>query len=131
MDQAPEGLAICGVADLWESRPDYELALGGLPADMPRLLLSHNPDVAEEPRFVRSGLRVDLMVSGHTHGGQIWVPGLGTPMVPSRYGQKYVQGWVEGPVCPVFVCRGVGMSGLPVRFGVPPEIAVLELQTAS
>jgi uncharacterized protein len=126
--RAREGLGICGVGDLWEDKPDYHRALGTLPEPMPRLLLSHNPDVAEEPEFVGSRLRVDLMLSGHTHGGQIRLPMLGTPIVPSRYGQKYAQGWVEGPVCPVFVSRGIGVSMLPVRIGVTPEIAVLELK---
>lgn len=128
VSDAGEGLALCGVGDLWEDRPRYRPALGGLPGAMPRLLLSHNPDVAEEPELVRSGLRVDLMISGHTHGGQIRLPGLGTPIVPSRYGQKYAQGLVRGPVCPVFVCRGIGVSLLPLRIGVPPEIAVLEFR---
>ena len=86
VEDAAEGLALCGVGDLWRDRQDYAAALDGLPEEMPRLLLSHNPDVAEEWDFVRSGLRVDLMVSGHTHGGQVYVPGLGTPIVPSRYG---------------------------------------------
>ncbi len=128
--RAAEGLAVCGVDDLWRGRPDPQQALGGLPPGMPRLLLSHNPDVAEGRPFVRSGLRVDLMISGHTHGGQIYVPGFGTPFVPSRYGQKYAQGLVQGPACPVFVCRGLGMATVPLRIGVPPEIAVLELRCA-
>ena len=81
---AAEGLALCGVDDLWRGKPDPHQALDGLPPGMPRLLLSHNPDVAEEPDFVGRGLRVDLMISGHTHGGQVWVPGFGTPFVPSR-----------------------------------------------
>jgi predicted MPP superfamily phosphohydrolase len=127
VQDAAEGLAVCGVGDLWRDRQDYAAALAGLPAAMPRLLLSHNPDVAEEREFVGSGLRVDLMVSGHTHGGQVYVPGLGTPIVPSRYGQKYAGGLVHGPVCQVFVCRGIGVSLVPVRVGVPPEVAVLEL----
>jgi predicted MPP superfamily phosphohydrolase len=130
VEDAAEGLALCGVGDLWRDRQDYAAALAGLPAAMPRLLLSHNPDVAEERDFVCSGLRVDLMVSGHTHGGQVYVPGLGTPIVPSRYGQKYAGGLVRGPVCPVFVCRGIGVSLVPLRIGVPPEIAVLELTCA-
>jgi predicted MPP superfamily phosphohydrolase len=67
------------------------------------------------------------MLSGHTHGGQVALPWLGTPITSSRYGQKYAQGLVQGPVCPVFICRGIGVSGLPLRFGVPPEIALLEL----
>ncbi len=124
---APAGLALCGVGDLWTDTQDYDAALAGLPPGMPRLLLSHNPDVAEEPEFVAAGHRVDYMISGHTHGGQVRVPLLGTPVVPSRYGQKYASGLVQGPACPVFVCRGIGLSVLPVRLGVSPEIAVLEL----
>jgi predicted MPP superfamily phosphohydrolase len=127
---ANEGLCIAGVGDLWEDRPDYDAALGGVPARVPRVLLSHNPDVAEEGQFVRSGHRVDLMVSGHTHGGQIYIPGLGTPVVPSRYGQKYSQGLVQGPVCPVLISRGIGLTVLPLRLGVRPEITLLELRTA-
>ena len=125
---ASRGLCIAGVGDLYQDRQDYQAALGGLPAAMPRLLLSHNPDVAEEKRFVASGLRADLMLCGHTHGGQVRIPLLGTPVVPSRYGQKYAAGLVRGPVCPVFICRGVGLSVLPVRMGVRPEVAILELR---
>jgi predicted MPP superfamily phosphohydrolase len=128
--EARAGLALCGVDDLWWGRPDYGRALGGLPADMPRLLLAHNPDVAEERGLTRSGLRVDLMVSGHTHGGQVYLPFLGTPYLPSRYGQKYARGLVQGPACPVFVCRGIGTTTLPVRLGIPPEIAVLQFRVA-
>jgi predicted MPP superfamily phosphohydrolase len=127
-DAAAEGLALCGVDDLWRGKPDPRRALDGLPPGMPRLLLSHNPDVAEEGSLVRSGLRVDLMICGHTHGGQVYVPGLGRPFVPSRYGEKYAQGLVRGPVCPVFISRGLGMATVPLRIGAPPEVAVLELR---
>ncbi len=126
---ADEGLALCGVGDLWEGKPDYAKALGGLPDEMPRLLLSHNPDVAEEPDLINSGLRVDWIVSGHTHGGQVRLPLVDTPL-PSRYGLKYAEGVVRGPVCDVFVCRGIGLAMLPLRFGAPPEVAVLELRAA-
>ena len=125
-----DGLCIAGVGDLWTDRQFYGRALEGVPETMPRLLLSHNPDVAEERAFVSSGYRVDLMLSGHTHGGQIYVPGLGTPVLPSRYGQKYALGLVQGPVCPVFVSCGLGTALLPLRVGVPPEIAVIELKRA-
>lgn len=125
-----DGLCIAGVGDYWEDDQDYAAALGDLPAAMPRILLSHNPDVAEDRDFVEPKWRVDLMLCGHTHGGQVRLPGMGTPVVPSRYGQKYAQGLVAGPTCPVFICRGIGMSLMPVRFGVPPEIAVIELRSA-
>jgi hypothetical protein len=128
VESAAEGLALCGVDDLWRGKPDPRRALAGLPPEMPRLLLSHNPDVAEERGFVRAGLRVDLMISGHTHGGQVYIPGIGRPFVPSRYGEKYAHGLVQGPACPVFVCRGIGTATVPLRIGVPPEIAVLELR---
>lgn len=123
------GLALAGVGDLWEDVPDYAAALDGLSEHLPRLLLSHNPDVAEDRRLTQN-YRVDLMLSGHTHGGQIRFPFLGAPIIPSRYGQKYAKGLVHGPAFPVFVCRGIGTSMLPIRFGVPPEIALLELRRA-
>jgi predicted MPP superfamily phosphohydrolase len=126
-DAVTGGLCVAGVGDLWCDRQDFDAALGGIPDAMPRLLLSHNPDTAEERAFLSSGHRVDLMLSGHTHGGQVWVPPFGAPAIPSRYGQKYRSGLVQGPACPVYVSRGIGMAGLPFRFRVPPEVAVIEL----
>ena len=125
-----DGLCVAGVGDLWLDQQFYDRALGGVPQAMPRILLSHNPDVAEERAFVTSGHRVDLMLSGHTHGGQVYIPGVGTPVLPSRYGQKYASGLVQGPACPVFISCGLGTALLPVRIGVPPEIAVIELARA-
>jgi predicted MPP superfamily phosphohydrolase len=127
---AREGLCLAGVGDLWEDKCLYDKALGLIPGGMPRILLSHNPDVAEQPDFLTSGLRVDLMLSGHTHGGQIRLPGIGAPVTNSAYGQKYAKGLVDGPVCPVFISRGLGMTVMPIRFGVRPEIAVIELRCA-
>jgi predicted MPP superfamily phosphohydrolase len=123
-DSGKEGLWLCGLDDLWAGQPDLVRTLGGLPAHQPRLVLSHNPDLAEE----QWGARVDLMLSGHTHGGQVRLPALGTPVLPSRYGQKYASGLVSGPHFPVYVTRGVGVGGIPVRLGVPPEVTVFELR---
>lgn len=118
-----KGLWIAGVDDLWEGLPDLSQALHGIPLEQPRLVLCHNPDVAE----LQSARRVDLMLSGHTHGGQIRVPGLGTPICPSRYGQKYAGGFVQGPSYPVYITRGLGVGGIPVRLGVLPEVTFFEL----
>lgn len=126
--EAREGLCLAGVGDLWEDKCLYEKALAEVPGGMPRILLSHNPDVAEESQFLQSGYRVDLMLSGHTHGGQIWLPGVGAPVTNSAFGQKYAKGLVAGPVCPVFISRGLGMTVMPVRVGVRPELSVIELQ---
>lgn len=117
------GLWLCGLDDLWAGQPNLLSTLAPL-SDCPRLVMSHNPDLAEE----QFGARVDLMLSGHTHGGQIRVPTLGTPVLPSRYGQKYASGWVEGPHYPVYVTRGVGTASLPVRIGVPPEVTLFVLR---
>jgi len=130
VEEASEGLCIAGVGDLWEDEVDFDRALAGVPEAMPRILLSHNPDAAEEPGLLESRHRVDLMLSGHTHGGQVRIPLLGTPVVPSRFGQKYAHGLVQGPACRVLIPSGVGMTTLPVRFGVRPEIALIELERA-
>jgi predicted MPP superfamily phosphohydrolase len=124
----PESVCIAGVGDLWTDAVRPDLAFADVPPEMPRVLLSHNPDVAELPDL--DPFRVDLMLSGHTHGGQVRLPIVGSPVVPSRYGQKYSGGLVLGPAGPVIVSRGVGMALFPVRLGVPPEIGVISLERA-
>lgn len=125
------GLCIAGVGDLYRDVIDLDRALRDAPHGMPLLLLSHNPDVAEMPELRRhddpSRGRVDAMLCGHTHGGQVRLPIIGAPGVPSRFGQKYASGLVQGPVCPVIICTGIGMSVAPIRFGVPPEVVEVTL----
>lgn len=133
--QLPPGdepaLCIGGVGDLWEDAVLPEQAFADTSPDMPRILLSHNPDVAEHTALLNSPHRVALMLSGHTHGGQVRLPFVGTPIVPSKYGSRYVQGLVQGPACLVNVSSGIGMAGLPVRFGVPAEVVLITLQRAA
>lgn len=96
----------------------------------PVIVLQHSPDVIPVitgDLLISNDLR--LMLSGHTHGGQVWLPILGYPLVPSSYGQKYVRGLVMTDPFPVFVTTGLGTSILPLRFMVPPEIAVLTLRS--
>jgi predicted MPP superfamily phosphohydrolase len=121
-------LCIAGVDDLLEGTPDLRESLGGVPDDVPRVLLSHNPDYAEDS--ILKAFRADLMISGHTHGGQVRLPVVGSPLIPSRFGQKYAHGLVRGPHCPVLVGAGVGMSLLPVRVGVDPEVVEITLTRA-
>lgn len=123
-EPVPGAVAICGVGDLWEGVVDPREALAGVPEAMPRILLSHNPDVAE----LILDARFDLQLSGHTHGGQVSLPLLGTPLVPSAYGSKYAGGLVQGPRWPVLVSRGVGMAVTPVRLNVPPEVSLIVLR---
>ena len=121
-------LCIAGLSDLWTAVPNPKAALDGVPLQMPRLLLSHHPDCAELPALsLAAGRRVDLMLSGHTHGGQVAIPLIGRPIVPSLYRQRYAHGLVQGPAFPVIISAGVGMSLIPIRLGVPPEVVLVEL----
>lgn len=124
----PAGEALClgGVGDLWCDEVLPEVAFREVPAAMPRILVSHNPDMAE---VLPKDLRIDLMLSGHTHGGQVRLPVLGAPFVPSQYGKRYLGGLCQGPQCPVLVSRGIGMAGFPVRLGVPPELCHITLRS--
>ncbi len=72
--------------------------------------------------------RVTLTLAGHTQGGQVRLPVVGTPVVPSRYGRRYAAGLVVEGGKRLFVTPGLGTSILPVRFRVPPEISLLTLQ---
>lgn len=136
VDAPPEtGLCIAGLGDLYEDEVNIRRALRDTPSDMPCVLLSHNPDVAEdiwyEPPYtsaVGTTERVDLMLAGHTHGGQVRLPLVGAPIVMSRHGSKYARGLVHAPGCTVIVSAGIGMSILPVRFGVPPEVVCVTLR---
>ena len=73
------------------------------------------------------------MLSGHTHGGQGWFPLIGSPFLAgvTRYGTKYARGLVQGPTTRVFISTGLGITGLPFRFCVPPELAILTLVPAT
>lgn len=94
------------------------------------LVLEHSPDVLPA---INGDLKISndlkLLIAGHTHGGQVWLPVLGRPMVPSSYGQKYAAGHVRDGELDVFVTTGVGTSILPFRLMVPPEIAVLTVRS--
>lgn len=121
-----ERFRVCGVDDLWRGRPDVAAAVGETRPYDACLLVSHNPDVAE----TLTDQRVGFVLSGHTHGGQVVVPGYGPPIVPSRYGTKYAYGLVDAPSTQVLVSSGIGMSGIPVRVNCRPEIVLLTLRAA-
>jgi predicted MPP superfamily phosphohydrolase len=113
---------VAGLGDLWTRDVNMEAALAAVPMKEPVLLLTHNPDV-----FPRVPMRVALTLAGHTHGGQVALPLIGRPIVPSQYGQRYAYGLVVEDGRSLFVSPGIGTSILPVRFGVPPEISVVRL----
>lgn len=90
------------------------------------IVLEHSPDILDILQYYKTlGGDFKLMLAGHTHGGQIWFPVIGSPIVPSSYGQKYAFGHVKENNVDMFVTTGIGTSVLPFRFLVPPEIAVV------
>lgn len=115
-------LLVLGAGDHMEDRFGLNGLLQAARPEDCRIVLAHNPDAADQPRKGR----IDLMVSGHTHGGQIRIPGYGAPILPLR-NKAYDQGLKTVGDMSLFISRGIGCVAVPVRFASPPEIAVLRL----
>jgi uncharacterized protein len=117
---------VVGLADQMERSSDPKAAMSKIPAGAASLLLVHEPDVFES--FARLSISPNLTLAGHTHGGQVWLPLFGRRVVPSKFGARYAYGHVVENGRDLFVTGGVGTSIIPVRFMVPPEIAILTLR---
>ena len=118
-------LAVSGVGDLERDVVDFARVLAGVPPDVPRVVLSHDPDVFA---YWPADLRLDLMLAGHTHGGQAYLPFLGPPFVPSQFGFRYLKGLFRESDRQLYVSRGVGAGGFPIRWGCPPELTLVVLR---
>lgn len=118
-------LQLAGVDDWGWGAADFARALHGLDPARPTVLLSHEPRVLDMPET--RGL--SLVLSGHTHGGQICLPLVGAParfLAPGEF--RYLRGLYERDGTRLYVSRGTGVIGLPVRLGARPEVAVLTLR---
>lgn len=113
---------IGGAGDYWEDRLEIDQAFAGSEENACRILLSHNPD-SVDTAFQTS---LSLVLSGHTHGGQVVVPFFGPPVLPVK-NKNYASGLITTPRTQLFISRGIGWAIYPVRFNCYPEIAVLEL----
>lgn len=100
---------------------DLDRTLDKIEDDAPVVVMAHEPDI-----FPEMPHRVALTVSGHTHGGQIRL-GSFAPVVPSKYGRRYVYGHIVEHGRNLVVSGGLGCSGVPLRFGSPPEIVLVRL----
>jgi predicted MPP superfamily phosphohydrolase len=103
---------------------DLPLALAGSSADEMKLLLAHNPIILR--RAARAG--VDLVLSGHTHGGQVSLRS--ERSASGRPRRRLLKGLARQGETQIYVTRGLGTVVLPVRFGCPPEVSLLELRCA-
>jgi predicted MPP superfamily phosphohydrolase len=128
-DDGPAGrvdLYIAGVDDVSEGVPSLRRALDGIPGHAPTLLLSHNPDILLAPGVDRA----DVVLSGHTHGGQIVLPLLGAAHTHSDYlHRRAASGYLPRGKTHLYVSRGIG-EGIPLRFGAAPEIALITIRPA-
>ena len=115
---------LAGLADLWTRPQQIDETIAKAPPGSTMIALTHNPDI-----FPRLPPNVPLLLAAHTHGGQVSIPLIGTPIVPSRFGSKYTAGHVFENGHHMFVTTGIGTSILPVRFRVPPEIVVLTVKS--
>ncbi|TBR19332.1 metallophosphoesterase [bacterium] len=124
----PEGSVwLAGLADEWTQDPKPLALLKELAGRGPAVAAVHEPDLfARYPALQVDGFA--LTVSGHTHGGQVHLPLLGSPLVPSLYRQRYLRGHIVEEGRHLFVTTGLGTSVLPVRFGMRPEFVVLTLR---
>ncbi|MDX1548333.1 MAG: metallophosphoesterase [Rhodothermales bacterium] len=119
-------LWIAGVDSLTRGTPREERALPPPEAEDVTVLLAHNPDHAEAASEHLGP--VNLVVSGHTHGGQVRLPFAGALVNPSRHEALYEDGLTHRPWAAVYVSRGIGTVHLPVRFRCRPEVAILDLE---
>ena len=117
---------LAGLDDGWLRRSDLSQALEKHPEGVPTILLMHEPDFADT---FSSDDRISLQLSGHSHGGQVRLPGIGAPVLP-RYGRKYDQGLYRVRDMWVYTTRGIGVSRPPVRFNCRPEVTEITLARA-
>jgi len=117
-------LWLVGVNDYYTAAARLDKAFAGVPEAAFVILLSHSPDIVREPR----ARRADLILSGHTHGGQVVLPLIGVTGSSSWYGPRYASGLHRLDDTFLFVTRGLGEVGVPLRMYCEPEIAVLELR---
>ena len=112
---------LAGVDDVSEGHPRLARSLAGVPAEAPVILLSHNPDILESSQMGR----VDVVLAGHTHGGQIVLPLWGPAHTQSQHvSRDHVSGYFRRGRTHVYITRGIG-EGFPLRFGAGPQIALI------
>jgi predicted MPP superfamily phosphohydrolase len=117
-------LWLVGLADLWEGQQRIEPTIAKVPEGQTMIALTHNPDI-----FPNLPERVPLLLAGHTHGGQVRFPLIGSVVQTTKYGHRYERGHVFENNHHLFVTTGIGTSIMPVRFGVTPEIVLLTLRS--
>lgn len=118
---------LSGVNDVMSDEADLAVTLHNVPEREATILLAHEPDFADQ---VASHGRVDLQLSGHTHGGQVRIPLL-PPLYLPDLGKKYLAGLYRIGELQLYTNRGIGTFALPIRFNCPPEITLFTMRRAA
>lgn len=126
LQRGSDAIQLSGIDDWSWNAADWTRAFSGLKSQTPTILLSHQPTVLD----LEQTQNVSLILSGHTHGGQLNFPLLGAPARFTTNDLKYARGLFRRGDTQLYVSTGTGVIGLPLRFGVRPEIAVLRLRRA-
>ncbi len=113
---------LAGVDDCWSGQPDLEAAMDKCPENATTILLSHEPDPADN---YSQDSRISLQLSGHSHGGQVRIPFWGSPFLPP-FGRVYDQGLFKVGKMWLYTNRGVGVT-VPIRLNCRPELTVITL----
>jgi uncharacterized protein len=124
LQRRSDSLQLSGIDDWSWNATDWARAFSGLQTNAPTILLSHQPTVLD----LDQTKDVSLILSGHTHGGQLKFPFLGAPASLFTQDLRYARGLFQRGETQLYVSTGTGVIGLPLRFGVRPEIAVLRLR---
>jgi predicted MPP superfamily phosphohydrolase len=131
IERGTDRIWLAGVDDPVLGRPDVARAvpssISGI-TDEPIILLCHAPDYVDHILTQPAGKAIALVLSGHTHGGQVRLPLLGALELPDL-GRKYVEGWFRFGAMQLYVNRGIGTVGLPFRLDCPPEITLFTLRS--
>ena len=117
---------IAGVGDLWEDRQNIASISKSREKSDYTILVTHNPDYVENIDD-RTLDKIDLILAGHTHGGQVSLFGWWSPIVPSRYGQKYRSGLKQRNRTKILISNGIGTITPPVRMFTRPQIIVVNI----
>ena len=115
---------LAGVDDALEGKPDLGAAIEKIPHGEPIILLAHEPDFADEAALTP----VDLQLSGHSHGGQIWIPGIGAPWLPPL-ARNYPRGFYKIENMVLYTNVGIGTIRAPIRINCIPEVTHITLRT--
>ena len=124
LERGGKRIWLAGVDDVLKGEPDLGAAVDSIPNGEATILLAHEPDFADE-----SSLRsIDLQLSGHSHGGQIWIPGIGAPWLP-ELARQYPRGLYKIDEMVLYTNIGIGTIRAPIRINCPPEVTLITLRS--